>query len=77
MAERNPFKELVKSKTDKEVRQTLVAPIIVGEIYMVAPETQTTIGAAGGATALPATPAGYFKIVLGDTEYAVPFYAAS
>ena len=40
-------------------------------------ETQTTVGAAGGATALPATPTGYITITIDTTEYVVPYYAQS
>ena len=37
--------------------------------------TQTTVGAAGGASALPATPLGYVSIFLSDgTEVVVPYY---
>lgn len=39
--------------------------------------TQTTVGAAGAASALPAAPTGYLKINVGSTTYAVPYYAAS
>lgn len=37
--------------------------------------TQTTVGAAGGASALPATPSGYVVFSVGTTEYVMPFYA--
>ena len=37
--------------------------------------TATTVGAAGGASALPATPVGYIKIDVGGTEYKIPYYA--
>ena len=39
--------------------------------------TQASVGAAGGASALPATPTGYAKFKIGDTEYVIPYYAAS
>lgn len=39
--------------------------------------TQSTVGAAGGANALPATPTGYAKFKIGDTEYVIPYYAVS
>ncbi|TXH41973.1 MAG: hypothetical protein E6Q97_36605 [Desulfurellales bacterium] len=39
--------------------------------------TQTTVGAAGGASALPATPTGYIIINIAGTNRVVPFYAAS
>jgi hypothetical protein len=38
--------------------------------------TATTVGAAGGASALPLTPTGYLKIDIGGTEFKVPYYAA-
>lgn len=39
--------------------------------------TQTTVGAAGGASALPATPTGYQTVTIDGTEYVFPFYAKS
>lgn len=36
--------------------------------------TATTIGAAGGASALPATPLGYIIIEIGGTQRKIPFY---
>jgi hypothetical protein len=36
--------------------------------------TQTTIGAAGGASALPATPVGYATLIINGVSYAVPYY---
>lgn len=39
--------------------------------------TQTTVGAAGAANALPATPSTYFKINVAGTDYVVPAYAVS
>jgi hypothetical protein len=34
----------------------------------------TTVGAAGGASALPATPVGYVTIAVGGTNYKMPYY---
>ncbi len=39
--------------------------------------TQTTVGAAGGASALPATPKGYMTVKIDGTEYVLPFYTKS
>jgi hypothetical protein len=39
--------------------------------------SQTTVGAAGGASALPATPTGYIPVTINGVEYVVPFYAKS
>ena len=38
--------------------------------------TSSTVGAAGGASALPATPTGYILMDIGGTEYKIPYYAA-
>jgi len=38
---------------------------------------QSTVGAAGPASALPATPSGYLPVVIDGTTYVIPFYAAS
>jgi hypothetical protein len=38
---------------------------------------QSTVGAAGGASALPATPAGYAIINVDGTDRVIPFYAKS
>ena len=37
--------------------------------------TQTTVGSAGAASALPATPSGYLKFYIGTTQYVLPYYA--
>jgi len=42
----------------------------------IAANTATTVGAAGGASALPLTPTGYLKIQVAGTQYKVPYYAA-
>jgi len=39
--------------------------------------TQTTVGAAGAASAPPANPTGYVKIKVGGTVYVIPYYNAS
>ena len=39
--------------------------------------TQTTVGSAGGADALPATPTGYLEVKIGGTAYVIPYYAKS
>ena len=47
-----------------------------GLMKYIAGNTATTVGAAGGASALPATPTGYLKIDIGGTGYKVPYYAS-
>lgn len=44
---------------------------------ILSPSTQTTVGAAGSASALPATPSGYATFTLNGVEYVMPFYAKS
>lgn len=39
--------------------------------------SQTTVGAAGGATALPGTPTGYVKVNIKGTDFVIPYYAAA
>ena len=55
-------------------REKISNPIVLGQIAFASPVTQTTIGAAGGASALPATPLGYIRFTFGDTEVALPYY---
>lgn len=38
-------------------------------------DSGTTVGAAGGATALPATPTGYITVSINGTDRKIPFYA--
>jgi hypothetical protein len=37
--------------------------------------TQSTVGSAGGASALPATPTGYVIMKVNGIEYVMPYYA--
>lgn len=62
---------------DSENRPIITLPIIMGEIIFASPVTQTTVGAAGAASALPATPSLYMKLIVGSTEYVMPLYAVS
>lgn len=55
----------------------LKRPIILGDLTLGNPTTQTTVGAAGGASALPATPTGYLTINLGNGPVVIPYYAVS
>lgn len=55
--------------------KVLTRPIILGDLTLGSPTTQTTVGPAGGASALPATPTGYLTVMIGDTPYVIPYYA--
>ena len=39
--------------------------------------TQASVGSAGGASAVPASPTGYLKIKVSGTSYVIPYFAAS
>lgn len=62
---------------DNGNRKILVSPIILGQIVLGSPKTQTTVGSAGSASALPATPSGYLQLMIGNTQYVIPYYAQS
>lgn len=49
-------------------------PIILGDLTLGSPTTNTTIGANGAATALTANPVGYITILIGNVAYQVPYY---
>lgn len=59
------------------------APIVIDatsdtyNIQINNPVTQSTVGAAGGASALPATPTGYLIARIGTTDAVIPYYAKS
>lgn len=46
-------------------------------VHRVNTAVQTTVGAAGGASALPATPTGYIEININGTARVIPYYAKS
>lgn len=52
----------------------LKRPIIVGDLTLVSPTTQTTIGANGAATALTANPVGYITVIIGNAAFQIPYY---
>lgn len=51
-------------------------PAGTGTVNLVVP-TQASVGSAGGASALPATPTGYIKIAVSGSYYVIPYYAVS
>jgi len=53
-----------------------IDPSGTGTLNLVIP-SQATVGAAGGATNVPAAPSIYFKIKVNGTEYVVPAFAVS
>lgn len=55
----------------------LKRPLILGDLTLPSPTTQTTVGAAGGASALPATPTGYLTVNIGNSSFVIPYYGIS
>lgn len=55
------------------VLKTSVGTVAAGEVAL-GNNTATTVGAAGGASALPATPLGYLSINVGGTAAKIPYY---
>lgn len=51
-----------------------VAPTVTAGQVGLGSTTQATVGAAGGASALPATPAGYLIVNIAGTSRVIPFY---
>ena len=70
------FQETYAGEPIKQ-RPELPNPIILGTITLAGPGTQTTVGSAGSASALPLFPTGYLRIIFGKTTVVVPFYAVS
>lgn len=66
-----------KAPEPPQKSQVLTRPIILGDLTLGSPTTQTTVGGAGGASALPATPTGYLTVNVGNTSYVLPYYAIS
>lgn len=72
--ERPARQEQLEASVPRQSR-VLVQPLILGTLSLPSAKTQTTVGAAGGASALPATPTGYLTVNIGNTTYVIPFYA--
>jgi hypothetical protein len=60
-----------------ESSKVISRPILLGDLTLASPTTQTTVGAAGGASAIPATPTGYLTVNIGNASYVIPYYAQS
>lgn len=62
---------------DTGVHTDVTAESVTTPILDLTSTSQTTVGAAGGASALPATPTGYIPVLIGGVEYVIPYYAQS
>ncbi len=63
-----------KEESERANSPVVKRPIILGDLTLASPTTQTTVGSAGGASALPATPTGYLTINLGNGSVVIPYY---
>lgn len=64
----------MKDDIEKKDSPTLTRPIILGDLTLASPTTQTTIGANGAASALTANPVGYVTVMIGNSPFIVPYY---
>ena len=73
--------EITTLRTDKIQSDTSNADILIDTqgtgVVDFRTATQTTVGSAGVANALPATPTGYLEVKIGGTAYVIPYYAKS
>jgi hypothetical protein len=54
---------------------TVSGTTTTGNISLTAASLSSTVGSAGAANALPATPAGYIQISINGTTYKLPYYS--
>ncbi len=66
--------EKTEEKENVKKSPILARPIILGDLTLASPTTQTTIGANGAASALTANPVGYLTILIGNVTYQMPYY---
>ena len=70
----NPTSDPSVTSDQKNTRNILTSPIVLGDLTLGSPTTFTTIGSNGAATALTANPVGYLTINIGNASYQVPYY---
>ena len=63
------------SPSVNSIKVNAVAPTVTAGQVAIGATHQTTVGAAGGASALPATPTGYLIINVAGTAMVIPYYA--
>jgi hypothetical protein len=62
--------------TSPTLTLTAVAPTVSANQVGYGATTSTTVGAAGGASALPITPTGYLIVNVAGTAFKIPYYAS-
>jgi len=66
--------KIIQTATNEDV---IIETNGTGTLRINNPQTQTTVGSAGGASALPGAPTGYIKLNIGGTVRVIPFYDES
>lgn len=69
-----PYQPAKTDVTEIGNSPVLKRPVILGDLTLASPTTQTTIGANGAATALTANPVGYLTVMIGNTAYQIPYF---
>ncbi len=72
-------RQIQPNSQEPKQSRPMIQPIILGTLTFASNPTQTTVGAAGSATVLPAAPTGYLQLNIGGStsNYVIPFYKAS
>jgi hypothetical protein len=72
-------RQIQPNTSDPKQSRPMIQPIILGTLTFASNPVQSTVGAAGSASALPATPTGYLQLNIGGStsNYVIPFYKAS
>lgn len=69
-----PYDDAKKPPENAPNSPILKRPVIIGDLTLASPTTQTTIGANGAASALTANPVGYVTVMIGNSPFIVPYY---
>lgn len=70
----NPDNTPKNEANTQDLKPVLINPIVIGDLNLASPTTQTTIGSNGAATALTANPVGYITINVGNSSFQIPYY---
>lgn len=72
-------RQIQPNSSEPKQSRPMIQPIILGTLTFASNPVQSTVGGAGSASALPATPTGYLQINIGGStaNYVIPFYKSS
>lgn len=69
-----PYSDAKKPPENLPNSPVLKRPVIIGDLTLASPTTQTTIGANGAASALTANPVGFVTVMIGNSPFIMPYY---